>query len=336
MRVVVFEAEDWEREACLRLSPPHAVDCRAEALTAADAAAHADAEAIATFIKSELTAPVLRRLPRLQLIATRSTGYDHIDLDYCKAQGITVCNVPGYGDHTVAEHAFALLLAVSRRVVEAAERTRRGDFSEAGLRGFDLHGKTLGVVGTGRIGRCAAGIGRGFGMRVLGFDVRPDPELEAQGLRYVALADLLAEADVVTLHVPGGEGTKNLLSDAQFARMKPGAVLINTARGGVVDAEALVRALAGGRLAGAGLDVLTEEAGLREEAEIFRAGAALPIERLRGLLADHALLRFPTVVLTPHIAYDTREAVGRILDTTVANIEAFASGRPINVVVAPA
>lgn len=333
MKVVVFEAAEWERSACLRLQPGHEVLCRGEPLTRAGAAAHGEAEAITTFIKSDLSAATLKALPRLRMIATRSTGYDHIDLDYCRAAGITVCNVPDYGDATVAEHAFALLLAVSRKIVEAAERTRRGDFSQAGLQGFDLAGKTLGVVGAGRIGRHAARIGRGFGMQVVACDVRPEPAVaDALGFRYVDLGDLLALADVVTLHVPGGAGTRKLIADAQFAAMKPGAVLINTARGGVVDPEALVRALASGRLAGAGLDVAAEEGTLGEEAEIFRTGTVLPIERLRNLVADHALLRSPNVVLTPHIAYDTREAVGRILDTTVLNIERFAAGDPQNVV----
>jgi D-lactate dehydrogenase len=272
-------------------------------------------------------------LPRLRLIATRSTGFDHIDLDYCRRSGITVCNVPDYGDHTVAEHAFALLLALCRHLVEAAERTRRGDFSTTGLRGFELAGKTLGVVGLGRIGRRVATIGRGFGMAVLAFDPRPDPgAAEALGLRYTRLDDLLARSDVVSLHVPGGEGTRHLIGAAELARMKPEALLINTSRGGVVDAEALVRALASGHLAGAGLDVVIEERALEEEAEIFRSDAAVPPERLRALVADHALLRFPNVIVTPHIAYDTREGVARIIDTTLGNIAAFSAGTPRNIV----
>lgn len=333
MKIVVFEAEEWEHRACLALEPAWRVGCRRDALSAAGAPAIADAEAISTFIKSDLSAATLRQLPKLRLIATRSTGYDHIDLDYCRQAGITVCNVPDYGDHTVAEHAFALLLAVSRRIVQAVERTRRGDFSQADLRGFDLAGKTLGVIGAGRIGRRVAQIARGFGMTVIVFDARPDPEAARNvGFRYVALGPLLAEADVISLHLPGGAGSRNLISDAAFAAMKPGAVLINTSRGGVVDAAALVRALAAGRLAGAGLDVIAEEAALREEAEIFRPGASLEAERLQTLLADHALLRAPNVIVTPHIAYDTREAVERIIETAVANIQAFARGAPQNVV----
>lgn len=337
MQVAVFEAAEWEHEACLQLEPRHRVRCTVEALTVDSAVRYADAEAITTFIKSAVTEPVLARLPLVRLIATRSTGYDHIDLEACRRRGVAVCNVPDYGDPTVAEHAFALLLAISRRLVEAADRTRAGDFRMEGLRGFDLAGRTLGVIGAGRIGRRVLQMGRGFGMTALATDDRPDPMVAAKlGFEYVSLDELLARADVVSLHVPGGPATRDLISDGQFARMKPGAVLINTARGGVVNASALVRALEEGRLAGAGLDVLSEEPLLREEAEIFRTGVQLPAERLRDLVAANALVRRRNVVVTPHIAYDTQEALRRILTTTLENIDAFAAGAPKNLVLAPA
>lgn len=334
MKIVVYETEEWERAACLSLLPGHDLRCRPEALTQVTAGADGDAEAITTFIKSDLRGATLRQMPSLKLIATRSTGYDHIDLDYCRAAGIAVCNVPDYGDHTVAEHAFALLLALTRHIVDAAERTRRGDFSRAGLRGIDLAGKTLGVIGAGRIGRRAITIGRGFGMEVLACDLRPDLSVaQALGFRYADLDEVLRGADVLTLHVPGGVGSSHLISDDEFAAMRPGALLVNTARGCVVDPEALVRALASGKLGGAALDVLPEESVIGDEAEIFRTGHS-PVDpgSLRTILANHALLRFPNVIVTPHIAYDTREALERIVATTVANIEAFARGAPGNLV----
>lgn len=332
MRIVVFETEEWEHGACLQLEPEHEVACTREPLDERTVADHADAEVVTTFVGSRLGGEVLDRLPRLRLIATRSTGYDHIDLGLCAARGITVCNVPDYGDHTVAEHAFALLLAVSRRLVEAVERTRRGDFSTARLRGFDLRGRTLGVVGTGRIGRRAIGIAKGFGMEVIAFDTCPDDAAARfLGFRYAPLERVLAEADVLTLHVPATPETHHLLSDRAFAAMKPGAVLINTARGNVVNVAALVRALADGRLAAAGLDVLPEEPLIREEAQIFRVGGQQP-QDLRALVANHVLLRFPNVLVTPHNAYNTEDAVRRIIRTTLDNIEAFARGTPVNVV----
>jgi D-lactate dehydrogenase len=333
MKVAVFETEEWEHQACLRLEPAHAVSCTHEPLDARTAAAHAEAEIVSTFVNSKLGADVLAQFPGLKLIATRSTGYDHIDLAWCAAHGVTVTNVPDYGDSTVAEHAFALLLAVARNLVEAVERTRRGNFSQAGLRGLELRDKVLGVVGTGRIGRRAIEIAQGFGMSVMAYDLHPDSGAATRlGFRYADLDEVLAAADVLTLHVPATAGTANLISDREFGRMKPGAILINTARGNVVDVPALVRALADGKLRSAGLDVLPQEPLIREEAQIFRADAPSEGHDLRALVANHVLLRFPNVIVTPHNAYNTQSAVRRIIETTLENIEAFARGEPRNVV----
>lgn len=333
MKVVVFETEEWEHQACLRLQPEHQVVCTRDALDEEAVSDHADAGIISTFVNSTLSAPVLARFPKVKLIATRSTGYDHIDLDYCRSRGIVISNVPDYGDSTVAEHAFALLLAVARHLVEAVERTRHGNFSQSGLRGFELYGKTLGVVGTGRIGRRAIEIAKGFDMTVVAFDLHPN-EAAAQrlGFSYADLDAVLAAADVVTLHVPATPQTTGLLSDRAFSLMKPGAVLINTARGNIVDVPALVRALADGRLRAAGLDVLPQEPLIREEAQIFRTDAPADGVDLKALVANHVLLRFPNVIVTPHNAYDTDSAVRRIIEATLDNIEAFARGEPRNVV----
>lgn len=331
MRIAVFETEEWEHEACLRLQPDHQVVCTRDALDERTALNHADAEIVTTFIGSNLGATVLAKFPRLKLIATRSTGYDHIDLAYCRRHAIAISNVPDYGDSTVAEHVFALLLAVARNVVEAVERTRRGEFSQAGLRGFELRGKILGVIGTGRIGRRAIEIANGFGMTVLAYDVSPDEELARRmGFRYADLHAVLAGADVVTLHVPATPQTAGLLSDRAFALMRPGAVLINTARGNVIDVPALVRALANGKLRAVGLDVLPHEPLIREEAQIFRAETTDGYD-LKALVANHVLLRFPNVIVTPHNAYNTDRAVRRIIDATIENIEAFVRGAPRNI-----
>lgn len=334
MRVAVFETEEWEHEACLRLQPAHAVSCMADPLNARTASAHADAEIVSPFVNSKLTAEVLGAFPHLKLVATRSTGYDHIDREFCKAHGIAVSNVPNYGDSTVAEHVFALLLAVARHLIDAVERTRRGNFTQSGLRGFELHGKLLGVIGVGRIGRRVIEIAKGFGMPVIAFDLQPDDATARRlGFRYAALDEVLGAADIVTLHVPSTPETIGLLSDREFGVMKPGAVLINTARGNVVDVPALVRALADGRLKAAGLDVLPEEPLIREEAEVFRDERASDNYNLKALVANHVLLRFPNVIVTPHNAYNTDSAVRRIIETTLDNIEAFARGEPKNVVV---
>jgi len=168
MKIVAFEIEPWEREAFAKLGEEHTLVLLETKLTAANAKDYADADVISTFIFSNLDKNVLEQFDHLKLIATRSTGFDHIAVDYCNTEGITVCNVPDYGDHTVAEHVFGLLLAISHNIVEAANRTRRGDFSLSGLRGFDLQGKTLGVIGTGSIGQCVIKIAKGFGMHVIG------------------------------------------------------------------------------------------------------------------------------------------------------------------------
>ena len=332
MRVVVFEAEPHEAAAFDSLKPSHEVELVAGPLRKAGAKGFAHAEAVSTFIYSELGAGVLEQLPSLRLIATRSTGYDHVDRAYCAAHGITVCNVPSYGEDTVAEHVFGLLLALSHRLIEAVERARAGPFSPVGLQGFDLAGKTLGVVGTGAIGRRVIRIARGFGMEVLAHDVAPEPQLaEGLGFRYTGLEELLARADVITLHVPATPKTHHLLSAQAFSRMKDGVVVINTARGSLVDARALIQGLRSGKVAGAGLDVLADEPLIREEAELI---CSIFCERhdLRDLVAGHVLLRMTNVIVTPHSAFNTREAVGRIVATTIANIRAFADGRPQNVV----
>ena len=332
MRIAVFELEDWERRIFEQLSPDHTLQLYSETLNAKTAANHADAEAISTFIYSRIDDTVLDALPKLRLIATRSTGYDHIPMARCRERGITVCNVPTYGTHTVAEHVFALLLTISHKMESAIDRTRKGDFSLKGLQGFDIHGKTFGVVGTGDIGLATIKIARGFGMHVIATDIAPNDaaatELEFE---YVPFNTLLEQADIVSLHVPANEKTRNLMGRAQFERMKRGAVLINTARGAVVETKALLRALAEGRISAAGLDVLPEEPTIREEAELLRSVYETS-HNLESLLADHVLVHMRNVVVTPHSAFNTREAVERILQTTLENIRAFAAGAPINVV----
>lgn len=332
MKIVVFESEGWERPHFERLQGAHELVFEPRPLDDESIVRHADADIVSPFIYSTLDRAALQRFRRLGLIATRSTGFDHIDLDCCRERGIRVSNVPSYGENTVAEHVFALLLAISHRLPEAIGRTRQGDFSSRGLQGFDLCGRTMGIVGTGRIGRCAARIARGFGMRVLACDLAPDEQAARElGFTYVDLPALLRESDVVSLHVPGEGGTHSLIGEPEFALMKRGVVVINTARGNVLDVKALLHALADGTVAAAGLDVLPEEPAIREEAELLRSFFTRQHD-LETLLADHVLLRMRNVVITPHSAFNTREAVERIVHTTVDNIEAFLRGAPENLV----
>jgi D-lactate dehydrogenase len=332
MNIAVFEAEPWEQELYQSLPPGFTVVFRQESLDESNAGRYADAEVVSTFIYSNLNRRVLAQLPRLKLIATRSTGYDHIAVDYCREKGIRVSNVPDYGSCTVAEHVFGLILTISHHLIEAIDRTRKGDFSIQGLKGFDLHGKVLGVIGTGAIGICVIRIARGFSMEVRAFDLRPREEAARQmGFSYHSMEDVLKGSDVITLHVPFSDKTRNLISEKEFQLMKDGAVLINTSRGAIVEPQALLKALAGGKIAAAGLDVLTEEPLIREEAELVRSMFQQDHD-LRTLLADHVLLRMRNVYITPHSAFYTQEALLDILNTTVENIRSFASGNPINLV----
>jgi len=332
MQIRLFEVEPWEAVMFEPLTQAHKVAEHRGALTAANAEDYADTEILSVFIYSRLTRAVLEQLPGLKLIATRSTGYDHIDMAYCAEKGIKVANVPTYGENTVAEHVFALLLAISHHLVEAVDRTRRGDFSQAGLQGFDLEGKTMGVIGTGGIGLNTCRIAKGFAMHVLAHDLAPnEAEAKRLGFDYVSMDELLARSDIVSLHVPSSPETRHLMDRAAFQKMKTGSVLINTARGEVVDVRALLEALKDGKLRAAGLDVLPEEPTVREEAELLRVAFAKEHD-LETLLADHILLRLRNVIITPHSAFNTREAVERILMTTRDNIESFLAGRPVNLV----
>lgn len=331
--VVFFEAENWERsiiEESLSL-PPLQARFVAAPLSAATVDQALDSAIVSVFIHSVVTEELLNSLPKLRLIATRSTGFDHIDLTACHKRGVAVANVPHYGENTVAEHTFGLILTLSRNIHNAYLRTASGNFSLEGLQGFDLRGKTLGVIGAGNIGLHVIRIARGFGMEVLAYDARQQPLLaEVLGFNYASLQELLSRADIITLHVPASPTTHHLINRETLGLVKRGALLINTARGSVVDTDSLIWALDEGILAGAGLDVLEGEEYLNEESHLLAAPQAQ--ETLRTLLTNHILMHRPNVVITPHIAFNSREALARIVETTVDNIGAYLEGRAVNLV----
>jgi D-lactate dehydrogenase len=255
MRVAFFEVKDWERIFLAEGLPADQAYFDSGVLPVPDERFR-DVDALSVFIYSHVTKKFLEALPNLKLIATRSTGFDHIDLDACRSRGIAVCNVPSYGENTVAEHTMALLLMMARKVHQSVIQVRSGHVDLAQLTGFDLQGKTIGVVGVGHIGLHVIRIARGFGMRVLAFDVHREAFLaDLLGFEYATMDQLLEQSDIVTLHCPLTEKTHHLLGREQFARMKPGALVINTSRGGVVDTDALVEALESGKLGGAGRDL---------------------------------------------------------------------------------
>ncbi|MBI4021856.1 MAG: hydroxyacid dehydrogenase [Candidatus Andersenbacteria bacterium] len=330
MSIIFYDIEDWEKEYVPQKIAGQQVLCQREHLSVKTAR---EAKVVSVYTWSRVSETVLDRMSSVRLIATRSTGADHLALEACRALGITVSNVPEYGVRTVAEHTFALILALSRKILYCDNRTRVCDFSRQGLRGFDLEGKTLGLIGCGKIGSAVASIARAFAMRVLAYDVQRDLAL-AQRLGFVyvdSLTELLRQSDIVSLHVPLDSRTRHLINRETIAALKRGALLINTARGDVVETQALVAALAEGRLAGAGLDVLENERLIHEEAEMLANGGAT-VQELSSLVHNHMLLNNPKVIVTPHNAFNSEEAVRKIIMTTVVNIESFLSGRPQNVV----
>ncbi len=325
-RLAFFDLEPWEAHHLKRHLHGFKVDCNTEGLTEKNVAKARNADAVGVFIYSPITEKILQKLPKVKLVLTLSTGYDHVDLAACKKRGITVCNVPEYGSNTVAEHTFALLLALSRKIPQSAERTKKGDFHLQDLRGFDLSGKTIGIVGLGRIGQHVARIAQGFGMDILAFDVN-GPQIA--GVKRVALKALLQQSDVVTLHCPLTEGTRHLLNAKTLKWLKPGAVVLNTARGGLIETEALLKALFEKRVAAAALDVLEEEGSIREEKQLLHE-AALKASDFKTALQQHALLAQDNVIVTPHNAFNSQEALQRILDTTADNAKSYFAGKAKN------
>ncbi|HLD06511.1 MAG TPA: NAD(P)-dependent oxidoreductase [Candidatus Nanoarchaeia archaeon] len=289
-----------------------------------------DAEILTIFINTPITKEALDKLPRLRLIATMSTGFDHIDLAECRRRKIVVSNVPFYGENTVAEHTFALILALSRRILPAVENTRKGYFDLKGTRGFDLKGKTLGIVGGGHIGMHVARMAAGFEMKVLVYDIRKDRKLARKmGFRYSSLNSLLRRSDVISLHLPYNTHTHHIINKKNISLIRKGALLINTARGGLIETDALIKALASKRIMGAGLDVLEGEAEIKEERQLLSAVFQKSID-YKTQLEIQLLLNQESVLVTPHSAFNSKEALHRILDTTVANIRGFLQNRVRN------
>ena len=330
-KIVFFEVEKWEEDHINSSLSSYQPVLTVEKLDETTVSKYKDAEIISTFIYSSLTKEVLGKLPNLKFIATRSTGFDHIDLNYCKEKNIKVANVPTYGAHTVAEHTFALILAISRKLISSVEQAKKGDFSSENLQGFDLAGKTLGVIGTGNIGKNVAEIALSFAMKVLAFSRRVSNELVSKGVRYISLDELLANSDIVSLHLPHTKETEHIINMQNIQKFKQGAVLINTARGVLVETQAIIEGLEKGYLSAAGLDVLEEEAHLKEEKEFLSSEYLAKVD-IKTALLNHVLLTRDDVVITPHNAFNSREALIQIIDTTIANIKSFEAGTTQNLV----
>lgn len=275
-----------------------------------------DAEVLCVFVSSVVNKNIIDALPKLKHIATRSTGFDHIDVRYAKEKSIQVSNVPAYGSNTVAEFTFALLLTLSRKIREAnCALKENGDYSiPDNLQGFDLAGKTLGVIGTGKIGKNVVKIAKGFAMNVIAYDLYPDEAFAKEaGFEYKSFNEVISQSDIITLHAPYTKENHHLINKDNISMMKKTAYIINTARGDLIDTKALASALKEGIIAGAGLDVLEGE-------KEYKKGGSVP------------MCEMPNVVMTPHVAFNTVEAESRIMHTTVENIKGFIAGVPVNLV----
>ncbi len=331
MRIAFFEIQPWEQPLLEAAFQGHELLFSDKPVQESDPTTLHEIEALSVFIYSRVTREVIQSMPNLRLVATRSTGFDHIDITAAKERDVIVSNVPSYGENTVAEHTFALILALSRNVHKSHVRRLRNNFSIEGLKGFDLKGKTLGVIGAGKIGLHVIKIARGFGMRVLAFDAHENTFLaEVLDYTYVPLEELLAQSDIISLHTPYLPTTHHLINETNIEQIKRGAILINTARGELIDNDALIQGLDSGILAGVGLDVIEGEQLIREEKELL-AKHHQP-EDLQELIKDHILLGRDDVVYTPHIAFYSEEALHRILQTTIENITCFVDGTCQNIV----
>ncbi len=307
--------------------------CVGESLSPANVALAKDAEIITMHVISTASAEVITAMPNLKHIACRSTGYDNIDLTAARERGISVSNVPSYGEATVAEYAFMLILALSRKLLPTLDAIDGGTIDPSTITGTDLQGKTIGIAGMGRIGSHIARIAKAFGMKVIAFDLYPKPELAASvGFGYVELNELLANSDIVSLHMPGTPANAHVIDARSLAVMKPTAILVNTARGILVDTDALVEALTNQRLGGAGLDVVEGEKFLELDEERFLLSRHSLKEDMKRALAIEVLAKMPNVIVTSHNAYNSYEALARIEATTVENIAAFLRHEPSNIV----
>lgn len=334
MKIAFFELADQEKKNYFNVAlAGHELTYFADCLTSEHLPEIDNFDIISVFVASPVTKQVINHFPNLKHISVRGTGFDNVDTNYAKEKGITVSNIPAYGSHTVAEFTFGLILSLSRKIPQAVNRLKIGaDFNFEGLRGFDLHGKTLGVIGTGKIGTNVIKIAKGFEMNVLACDTYPNHELaKALGFNYVSLEKLLEHADIVSIHVPYMKATHHLINKENIGLMKKGALIINTARGAVIDTESLFQAITKEHIGGAGLDVLEEEAELKEEADLLSENR-IPDKNFKKVLEEHILIGLPTVVVTPHMAFYSREAESSILETTVKNIKSALIDKPENIV----
>ena len=325
MKITLFGTQPYDRESFDRIRDTYGFDIcyHRSHLNANNVALAQGSDAVCIFVNDTADAGTIRQLAGMgvKLIALRCAGFNNVDLNAAARYGIPVVRVPAYSPHAVAEHAVALMLALNRKVHRAYWRTRDGNFSLHGLLGFDMYGKTAGIVGTGKIARIVIRILLGFGMEVLAYDPYPDGVFAREtGIAYVSLDELYRRSDIITLHCPLTNETKHLVNETSIARMKRGVMIVNTGRGQLIQTEALIEALKSKQVGAAGLDVYEEEGDYFYE------------DRSDSIIDDDTLARlllFPNVIVTSHQAFFTAEAMHNITETTLQNIKDFFDGRPL-------
>jgi D-lactate dehydrogenase len=322
MKTAFFSAKSYDRDFFGKYVGTHELVYFDAQLNEQTVGLATGCKAICVFVNDKLTEPVISNLKKLGvgLVALRCAGFNNVDLNAAKEDGIRVVRVPAYSPHAVAEHAVALMLALNRKTHKAYNRVREGNFSLERLTGFDLYEKTVGVIGTGKIGQAFCNIMLGFGCKTIAFDLVENKELSAAGVQYLPLIDLLQQSDIVSLHCPLNEQTRHIIGKATIDMMKEGVMLINTSRGALVDTMAVIGALKTGKIGYLGLDVYEQE-----EKLFFN-------DLSENIIQDDAIMRllsFPNVLITAHQGFFTEEALTQIAETTLANMDAFEAGLPL-------
>lgn len=330
MKISFFSSKSYDRNYFARFNTHYQLKFYDTALSLESIDLLIDSQAVCVFVNDQLNAEVIAQLAakNVKIIALRCAGFNNVDLEAAKANGITVVRVPAYSPHAVAEHAVALIMTLNRKTHKAYNRVREGNFSLERLTGFDLFEKTVGVVGTGKIGEAFAKIMKGFGCRVVAYDIQPHPDLVALGIEYIALNELLTASDIVSLHCPLTPQTNRLINDETLKQMKSNAMLINTSRGGLIDTKAVIKSLKTGHLGYLGIDVYEQEADL-----FFN-------DFSESIIQDDMLMRlmsFPNVLITSHQGFFTEEALCQIAQVTFQNLHDFEAGtlNPITTLVKP-
>ena len=336
LKIIFFDVKDYEvdffKRECDGKFDYKLVSASLDSLSKEDKD-YNDAEVVSCFTTSRVGEDVLKKFPNLKLLALRSVGFNHIDIEYCEDHGIAVANTPNYGNMTVAEFAFALLLNVTRKVSLAANDLKNGIVEAEHTIGTELFGKTIGIVGLGAIGAEMARLSYGFGLKVLGYDLKKRDILsEKYAVSYVDFDTLIEKSDFISIHTPLSKENYHMFNADVFKRIKQGAVIVNTGRGEIIDTQALYNALVEGKISGAGLDVLESEETLTDSDYLVDVGR-MNVNSLQKTVLNNSLMKLNNVIITPHIAYDTKEAIERILTFTMSNIFAFENGIELNRVV---